>query len=181
MAANMENGSERRGNLLRIAVWSTAACLLLLPLVAMQFTSEVNWTGLDFAVFGIMLLVACSTYEVGVRMSRDTFYRAGVGVAALAGFFLVWINIAVGIIGSEHNRANLMFFGVLAVGLVGALIARLRAAGMVHALITTAVAQALVLVGAQFTGSDPALLPLTVCFTGAWLVSAALFWKAAQR
>jgi hypothetical protein len=44
---------------LRIAIWGTAAFLLLLPWVAMQFTTEVNWTLFDFLVIGVMLLAAC--------------------------------------------------------------------------------------------------------------------------
>ena len=51
-------------------------------------------------------------------------------VAALGAFFLVWVNGAVGIIGNEENQANLLFFGVLAVAVVGSLIARFRAKGM---------------------------------------------------
>jgi len=43
MAKNTENGGGRRGNRWRIAIWGSAAFLLLLPLVAMQFTGEVVW------------------------------------------------------------------------------------------------------------------------------------------
>ena len=43
----------------RIAMWGTAAFLLLLPAVAMQFTSEVDWGPGDFMVMGVMLLTAC--------------------------------------------------------------------------------------------------------------------------
>ena len=42
----------------RLLAWGAAAALLLLPLVAMQFTEEVNWTVFDFLVFGSMLAVA---------------------------------------------------------------------------------------------------------------------------
>ena len=51
------------------------------------------------------------------------------------------INLAVGVIGSEENPANLMFGGVLAVGIVGAVVARFRPRGMARALVSTAVAQ----------------------------------------
>ncbi len=50
-------------------------------------------------------------------------YRFAVGVALAAAFLLVWMNLAVGLIGSEDNPANLMYFGVLAVGFIGAIIA----------------------------------------------------------
>lgn len=51
-----------------------------------------------------------------------------------------------GIIGADGDPANLMYFGVLAVGIIGALIARFRPAGMTGALFATALAQASVAV-----------------------------------
>jgi len=183
MATNTGNNSARRGNRWRPAVWGAAAGLLLLPLVAMQFTKDVVWTSLDFIVFGSMLLVACGTYELGARMSRNTAYRAAFGVAIVAGFFMVWVNLAVGIIGTEHNPANLMFGGVLVVGVIGALIARFRPWGMVRALIATAVAQVLVVViaVAAAISFDFALVGLTGFFVAMWLTSAGLFRKAARE
>jgi hypothetical protein len=61
-----------------------------------------------------------------------------------AAFFLIWINGAVGIIGSESNPLNLMYLGVIGIAVVGALIARFRPEGMARALFATAIAQALV-------------------------------------
>ncbi len=61
-------------------------------------------------------------------------------------------NGAVGIIGSEDNDANMLYFGVLAVGVVGALMARFRPIGMMLALIATALAQMLVAVIALTAG-----------------------------
>ncbi len=165
----------------RLAIWGPAACLLLLPLVAMQFTEEVNWTGSDFAVFGTMLLIACGTCELALRMSRNLAYRAAVGVAVLAGFALVWINLAVGIIGSEANPANLMFAGVLVVGLLGALSARFRPQGMAVALLATAAAQVAVGVIALLLGHDYTALIVGAFFAALWLVSAGLFRIAAQQ
>ena len=54
------------------------------------------------------------------------------------------MNGAVGIIGNEANPANLMYFGVLAVGVIGALVARIQPNGMARALFAMALAQALV-------------------------------------
>jgi len=177
MAGSAGSGNDRRGSRWRIAAWGTAALLLLLPLVAMQFTGEVNWSAADFAVFGTLLACAGGAFELAARMTRNTAYRAAVGVALAAAFLLVWANGAVGIIGSEGNPANLMFAGVLAVGLVGAAVARLRPRGMARALVATALAQALVAVIALVAGMGH-ILVATAFFGALWLASAWLFRRA---
>ena len=110
----------RRGNPWRPVVWGLAGGLLLLPAVAMQFTRDVEWTAFDFMAFGAMLLAACGAYEFAAWISGNKVYRAAAGLAVIAGFLLTWINLAVGIIHDEHAQANLLFFGVLLVGIVGA-------------------------------------------------------------
>ena len=67
-------------------------------------------------------------------------YKLAVGVALLAAFLLVWLSLGVGIIGSDGDPANLMYFGVLAVGIIGAFLARFRAAGMARSLFAMAIA-----------------------------------------
>ena len=162
----------------RIVVWGGAALLLLAPLVAMQFTTEVAWTGSDFVTFGIMLAVVVGGVELAVRLSRHYAYRAASGLALVAGFLLVWMNLAVGIIGNEDNPLNLMYGGVLAVGLLGAAIARLRPSGMVFAMMAMAAAQVLVAVIAQVAGHFTWVL--TAVFVALWLGSAWLYRDAAR-
>ena len=74
----------------------------------------------------------------------NTEYKSAIGLALATPFLLVWVNGAVGIIGNEGNQANLMYFGVIAVGIIGAFIARLEPRGMARALFVTALAQMLV-------------------------------------
>lgn len=81
----------------RIAMWGAAAVLLLLPLVAMQFTSEVAWDPADFAIFGVMLAVACGAFELAVRLTRQPAYRVLAGLALAGGFVLLWAQLAVGV------------------------------------------------------------------------------------
>ena len=88
----------KKGNPLRVVVWSVAAFALLLPLIAMQFTSEVNWGFADFAVFGAMLLIAGGCYEFGTRLTVKKPYRLAIGIAVLGVFVLTWIELAVGIL-----------------------------------------------------------------------------------
>ena len=179
MAANMVNGSGRRGHRWRMAIWGAAAALLLLPWVAMQSGAPgVHWTGSDFVVMGVILAVACGTYELGAWMSGNGAYRAAFGVAIVAGFLLVWINLAVGIFGSEDNIENLMFLGVLVLGGIGALVARFRPLGMARALEATALAQVGVATIGLVMGFGATAL-LAALFALPWLGSALLFRKAA--
>jgi hypothetical protein len=142
MAENTENGGGRRGRW-RKAVWGTAAFLWLLPLVAMQFTTEVNLV--ETVAYGVILLAAAGTYELALALrTRNSAYRIAAGVALAAAFLLGWMNGAVGVIGNEGQPANLMYSGVIAVGLIGALVARFRPRGLSRVLIVVALAQALV-------------------------------------
>jgi hypothetical protein len=80
-----------------------------------------------------------------------------------------------------------MYFGVLAVGIIGALIARFQPPGMARALLAMALAQALVAVIALIAGlGTPASPPLEILllngfFVALWLTSAWLFRKAARE
>jgi len=133
-------------NIARIAL--ATGLLLLVPLIAMQFTDEVNWTLGDFFVAGVLLFGSGLTYELFTRKKTDVAYRAAVGVAVFTSLLLVWVNLAVGIIGSEDNPANMLFGGVLLIGLIGAAIAKLRPQGMSRTLSAMAFAQFLVPVAA---------------------------------
>ncbi len=114
-------------------------------------------------------------------------YRFAAGVALTAALLLVWLSLGVGIIGRDGDPANMMYFGVLAVGIIGTFIARLRPRGMARALFAMALAQTLVALIALIGGlgrpwSGPLELSLlngffVALFTG----SAWLFRRAAQR
>ncbi len=171
----------------RIAAWAAAAILLLVPWVAMQLTDEVNWTAGDFALAALLLFGSLATWELVTRNRDRSAYRAAVGVTLLGVVLLIWVNGAVGIIGSENNEANLMFAGVLAVLLAGAAIARLQPHGMARTLYATAVAQALVaaITIAGQLGADGHNWPwdvvgATAFFVILWLVAAQLFHSASR-
>jgi len=187
MIENTENGGGRRGSRWRIAAWGTAALMLLLPLFAMQVTDEVDWDVADFAFAGVLIVAVGVAYELTVRMTGNTAYRAAVTVALAAAFILSWMNLAVGIIGTEDNPANLMYGGVLAVGIIGAVIARFQPDGMARALFATALAQALVAAIALIAGMQSPVSPaaeilgLNGVFAALWFISAWLFRKAARE
>lgn len=121
--------------IIRIAI--VVGLLLLVPLLARW-----NWPPFAFAVWGALLFGAGLTYELIARKGGTLAYRVAVGIACATGFVLVFINAAAGIIGD--GPVNLMYLGVLTVGLVGAFMARFQPRGMALALFATAVAQMLV-------------------------------------
>lgn len=168
----------RSGNTWRIAGWGAALGLLLLPLVAMQFTSEVNWTGEDFIAAALLIGIPGLLFELIVRTSRSWAFRLGAAIALLACFFMTWSNLAVGIVGNEGNPINQLFFVIVLIALVGSAIARLRPRGMMMAMLTTAVAQGAVGIGLLF--ADVVVLPFTAFMMAAWLTAAWLFAKAAK-
>ena len=169
--------------MLRIA----ALALWLLPLIAMQFTDEVNWSVSDFVVFGIMLLAAVLTYERAGRASVGTCYRWAVGIAVLGSFLLVWISLGVSIIGRDGDPVNVIYAAVLAVGVIGAFLTGGRPAGMARVLIAMATVQALIALIAIFAGlgrpySGPLELVLVNgIFVAIFLGSALLFRRAGEQ
>lgn len=78
----------------------TVVILLLIPLIAMQFTEEVKWTLLDFVVAGILLLGTGLIFELVMKKVEKTKHRITICIAVLAGFLLIWAELAVGIFGT---------------------------------------------------------------------------------
>ena len=178
MADITEIVAGRRWSYWRIAMWGAAAVLLMLPAIAMQFTSEVDWDETDFIVMGVMLFAACGTCELAARASGNGAYRIGAVIAVGVAFLTVWANLAVGMIGSEDNPYNLLFGGVLALALVGGFLVRFEARGMAQTMVAAAIAQALL--GAGGLSSDLRGGVFSMVFALPWLLSAALYWKASQ-
>lgn len=164
----------------RIAAWTGAGLVLMIPLVAMRFTDGVRWTGFDFAVAAAMLAALVGAAELAVRLSDDWLYRAGVAVAAVAAFLLLWAQGAVGLVGSENDLFNLLFFLPLGVGAIGALVVRFRSRGLSLTLGGMAALQAgTVAVGYAITRDTDAFL--LCAWVVAWALSAGLFGRAAPN
>lgn len=134
--------------------------------------------GLLIVVTAIVLLI--------VRMRRNSAYRFAVACAFLGAFLVLWVNLAVGIIGEPENLANLMYVGVLAVGLVGSIIARFQTIRMSRVMFITALTQTLVaaitlFAGLGFPPTPPeSLMILNGILIALWVGSALLFQKAAR-
>ncbi len=78
----------------------TVAFILIIPLIAMQFTDEVNWTLLDFVVMGILLLGTGLVSELVLRNIKKFEHRFFCIAGILVALFLIWAELAVGIFGS---------------------------------------------------------------------------------
>ena len=83
-----------------IIVFLVLSFLLLIPLIAMQFTDEVNWTIIDFVIAGGLLFGAGIISEIVLRKINSLNHKVGLVSAILIIVILIWIELAVGIFGS---------------------------------------------------------------------------------
>lgn len=83
----------------KIFAWLAAATglILLVPLVAMQFSAEVSWTRSDFVVMGALLFGMGSLFILAARKIRTTTHRIIVGVVVLLAVVYLWAELAVGL------------------------------------------------------------------------------------
>jgi hypothetical protein len=86
-----------------IVIMLMAAFLLLIPLIAMQFTAEVDWTLSDFIVAGVMLLGTGLMCELVMRNIHDIKLRIAICAALLVVLVLIWAELAVGIFGTPFG------------------------------------------------------------------------------
>jgi len=179
------NSSGRWWNTLRVVGWSLAVLFLLAPLVAMQYTDEVNWELGDFLFAAVLLGGSGLVFELIMRRSKHDTYRTGALLALFAMFLLVWSNAAVGFVGSGANTANVLYVAMLAVPVIGGIVSRLKARGMFMTLLVTATVQAAIMVFAFAAGlvtedSNSMILAINTIFILLWMGSAVLFHQAAE-
>jgi hypothetical protein len=176
----------RTNNVIRWGRWVlVTAALLAIPALAMAFdigvpdpgsgTDGVNWGPMDFAIMGVLILGSGLLYEYASSRGGSLAHRAAVGIAVLAGFGLVWVNLAVGMMDVENG--NLMYVLVLFVALVGAAIGRFEPREAAIAMFATAAAQAVVAVIGLVAGLGPTLLADAFWIAG-WIASGLLFRQA---
>ena len=176
------------------AVALVTGIILLIPLV-LQLTigtgvdgQGFNWKPGDFLFAGVLIFGTGLTYKLVTRKSGDVIYRVAIGFALATGFFLIWANMAVGIIGSEDNPVNLLYFLVLFVGIIGAFISRFRPHGLSLTMFAMALAQAIVaataLAGGFYQSSPSSVFQILIVnglFITLFVVSAMLFKYAVQE
>jgi hypothetical protein len=118
--------------------------LLMVPLVASQVVEGWNWPPRAFVLVYVLFFGTALAYALIARKMGAWSYKAGVGVALVAGFALGWSNMVH--VADSENPANLVYYSVLAVGGVGAWLARLEARGLARTLFAMAATLALIAV-----------------------------------
>jgi hypothetical protein len=146
----------------------------------------VGWVD-TLAQTGALIIGVGVAVELASRKTGKAAYRTAIGLALGSALLLGWVNGAVGIIGSENDKANLMYGGVIVVGVLGAIIARLQPEGMSWVLFATAFAQMLVAVialvgglGAPYSGPLE-IVTINGFFVALFVGSAVLFREAARH
>lgn len=98
---NIHNSTTMRTQKQRlIGIVIIVAFILLVPLIAMQFSMEVNWTVFDFVIAGLLLLGAGLSLDLVIRKINKKEHRILLFIVIAIVLLLVWIELAVGIFGS---------------------------------------------------------------------------------
>lgn len=147
-----------------------------------------NWDALDFGAAAVLLGGAGAGFWLVSRRASSGLYRVGLAIAVLTGLALVWVSLAVGIIGSEGHSANLMYAGLLALGAVSALLVRFSANGLALTLLAMTVGQLAIgavafigRMGTTGTGWPWDVAGASALFAILWLIAAWLFHTDARR
>jgi hypothetical protein len=175
-----------------IRVFLVTAALLLIPLTAAIVKPEgFNWTFFDFVFAAVLLSGTGLLYEFVAQKANSAAYKMGVAMGVGTAFLLVWVNGAVGIIGSEDNPANVMYFGVLIIGMIGVFLSNFEPRRLSNAMVAVAASQMIVPVLAYlffrpFVSTPGELMGvafvfgINVFFALLWAGSALMFKRASM-
>ena len=166
----------------RIAGWSAALALVLLPAIAMGFTDEVDWTAIDFVFAGVLIFSLGIGIEIAVRVGRSGVHSLGLGIAAIAGFLTLWANAAVGFIGAEGEPVNIAISLMVVVAAILTLAARFRPNVLRYVFAAVALGQ--IAAGLYATSAMPGRAVewgVLIVFAGIWSAAALCFHRAATR
>lgn len=146
---NTTQMSQLGKTMLRVALGALAA--LMVPLVASQFVADWNWPVGAFVRVYVLFFATGMAYALIARKMAAWSYKAGVGVALVAGFALRWSNMVQ--VADSGHPANLVYYSVLGVGAIGACLARLKARGLARTMF--AMAATLVLIAVILPSGAP--------------------------
>lgn len=136
--------------MLRVALGALAVWMV--PLVASQFVADWHWGVAGFVRAYVLFFLTGMAIALIARRMGEWSYKAGVGVALVTGFGLGWSNMVH--VADSGNPANLWYYSVLVLGLLGAALSRLKASGLAWTLF--AMAATLALIAAVLPSGAPA-------------------------
>ena len=73
----------------------------MIPLLAMKFTEDVNWSIYDFVVMGFLLLFFSLGIDITMKKVKNENIKILYVVLTILIFLLIWAELAVGIFGSH--------------------------------------------------------------------------------
>ena len=126
----MNMSSEPSTNRWRFLLWGILALPLLAATTAYVIDPGFGWSGFDFMLATLLLGGTGLVLDLLLlsRTNRDYRLASVIGFGGL--LFLIWSNLAVGIVGSENDPFNQFYFLCLPIIAFGAVLARLKAGGM---------------------------------------------------
>mgnify|MGYP001226258459 FL=1 len=83
-----------------IRILPIVGLLLLIPLIAMQLTNEVNWSFFDFIIMGVLLAITGLLIGIILQKVENSKNRLILIITIVMMFFLIWAELAVGIFGT---------------------------------------------------------------------------------
>jgi len=126
-------------------------------------------------------------HRIEDTMNTSTAYRIGLALAVASMLFLLWGVGAMGIVGAEGDAFDRLYFAVVGIGVVGALLARFQAPGMAGVLTAMALAVATITALALILGKQQSpvssigeILMVNALFVALFAVAAWLFRIAAR-
>jgi hypothetical protein len=132
------------------------------------------WRAGAWSFVGLLLVLPA----VAMQFTAEVNWTAGDFIVAALMIGVVGHG-AVGMIGNEDNPYNFLFFGVILLALLGAVLARFQPRGMAWTMAAAGLAQAAIAIGGM--PADLGGGAFSAALAGLWLLAAALFRNAARE
>ena len=87
-----------------IRIFPIVGLLLLIPMIAMQLTDEVNWSFFDFLIMGIMLSITGLALGIIIKKINHKYRNIFIAIIIMI-FVLIWAELGVGLFGTPFARS----------------------------------------------------------------------------
>ncbi|WP_126653464.1 hypothetical protein [Chryseobacterium aureum] len=83
-----------------LTIYALPLAVLSIPLVGNLFSKEVNWSGSDFLIAGVLLFTTAFLVNLVRNRIKKQNQKVLVTIFILLALALIWLELAVGIFGS---------------------------------------------------------------------------------